>query len=94
MKSDYRFNAIINQTKNETDGLNTYDKFKKLVENFLKKEILYLGQVYQKEIIADYLKINQCLQIIEDDKEIKNQFHILSKNIIELTQNSITNVIG
>lgn len=94
VKSDYRFNAIINQTKNETDGLNTYDKFRKLVENFLKKEILYLGQVYQKEIIADYLKINQCLQIIEDDKEIKNQFHILSKNIIELTQNSITNVIG
>ena len=92
MKSDYRFNAIINQTKNETDGLNTYDKFRKLVENFLKKKFLPWSGI-SKEIIADYLKINQCLQIIEDDKEIKNQFHILSRNIIELTQNSITNVI-
>ena len=63
------------------------------LSKIFEKEILYLGQVYQKEIIADYLKINQCLQIIEDDKEIKNQFHILSRNIIELTQNSITNVI-
>ena len=93
MKNDYKFNAIINQTKNKNDGKNTYKKFSSLVQNFLNKEIHYLGQIYQKEIITDYLKINQCLQITEHDKEIKNQFHILSNNIIGLTQESTTNII-
>lgn len=92
LKNDYKFNAIINQTKNKNDGTDTYKKFSSLVQNFLNKEIHYLGQIYQKEIITDYLKINQCLQITEHDKEIKNQFHILSDKIIGLTQKSTTKI--
>ena len=84
---DYKFNAIINQSENEEDGLETYSKFKHLIKNFLNKDIPYFGQVIKKNIIAELMKSNQCLRITNVDDDIRTQFDILSNQIIKLNKN-------
>ena len=46
---DYKFNAIINQSENEEDGLETYSKFKHLIKNFLKKDKSW--QIFKKNLL-------------------------------------------
>jgi MinD-like ATPase involved in chromosome partitioning or flagellar assembly len=83
---DYKFNAIINQSENEEDGLETYSKFKHLIKNFLKKDIPYFGQVVKKNIITKLMKSNQCIRITNVDDDIRMQFDILSNQIIKLNK--------